>query len=154
MTFFTLLHACCRHQWYQLHSKVTVDVYAKNMSKDQVRTHSGISSVVRVATLCKAGALTNEKAHSHTHMMVWISLLCALKTMCNAESSQLMLGLEPGYQYQLNHLSQAHKGRSTFPPFCVLKVSVTFGEQHLTVVIKEDGKEDYVLDVELCGKVG
>ncbi|KAF5831066.1 HSP20-like chaperone [Dunaliella salina] len=56
-----------RHQWYQLQSKVTVDVYAKNMSKEQV--------------------------------------------------------------------------------------SVTFGEQRLTVIIKEEGKDDYVLDIELFGKV-
>lgn len=26
----------CRHQWYQLGSKVVVDVYAKNLSKDAV----------------------------------------------------------------------------------------------------------------------
>ena len=28
---------CCRHQWYQLQSKVTVEVYVKNLRKEQVR---------------------------------------------------------------------------------------------------------------------
>ena len=36
---------------------------------------------------------------------------------------------------------------------CHVQVSVTFEDQRLKVVIKEEGKEDYVLDVELNGKV-